>query len=341
MKMTVFYRYGLLIYVLAASLAAQSTISKKYLAVADGLGGNMQIPIVTIQGSQPGPRLTIIAGVHGSEYAPILALQELLPHLEKERLSGTVQLVMSASPESFFKRTIFYTPADWKNLNRSFPGRENGSPTERLAYAITTEIIEKCDYLVDVHAGDANEALLSYAAYDADTKDGSIREKSHEMAKALLFPRIVLGRKRPADPKATLYLTNTATHRGKPNVAIESGELGKTSEIYVKPIVAGLENLCRSLGMLPGEVKRRADFEYIESAGSVSSEHSGLFYPSRKAGDRVKKGDRIGTIRSFFGEELAVITAPSDSFILYMLATPPVTKGEPIAAFSRTVSTTQ
>lgn len=317
----------------AQSVLAENTVSKDFLTADDGQGGKFQVPMVTIKGSKPGPVLALIAGVHGSEYAPIIALQQLLARLENADISGTLNLVMSASPNSFYKRTIYYVPNDWRNLNRSFPGKADGSPTERLAHLITTEVIQKCDYLVDVHAGDANESLMSYSSYDADTVNVQEREKSLEMARALLFPRIVRGRKRPTDPQALVYLTNAATYLHKPNVAIESGELGKTDQRYVEPIVSGLENLCRLLHILPGRAQERSKITYLESAGSTASLVDGLFYPQKKVGDAVKKGEIIGVIRNLFNEKLADVIAPGDGFILYLTVTPPVSKGESIAAF--------
>ena len=36
--------------------------------------------------------------------------------------------------------------------------------SERIAHAITTEIIEQADYVIDMHCGDGNEALR-YGTY--------------------------------------------------------------------------------------------------------------------------------------------------------------------------------
>jgi predicted deacylase len=309
---------------------AANTVTRTEIVVPDGVDAGTRIPIVKIAGARPGPTLAVIAGVHGAEYAPIIAGQLLLARLKATDIRGTVQLVLVANPPALFKRTIFYSPADWKNLNRVFPGKRDGSYAERAAYMLTTEVIEKCDFLVDLHAGDSNEALSSYAAYDAGAENAELREQSHRMALALNFPRIVRNRNRPKNPEALLYLTNAATHYGKPNVAVESGERGLTDDRYVTPIVEGVENLMRHLGMLAGPVVPNKQFVYVDSGASISSEHDGLYFPSKKAGDAVRKGDQLGIITDLFGETLATINSPIDGLMMFSLATPPVSKGESI-----------
>jgi predicted deacylase len=321
---------SILLLLTLGSAQAANMVTRTHLTVPNSIDEGTQIPVATITGRRPGATLAIVAGVHGAEYAPIVAAQRLLDRLQDADLRGTVRLVLVANPSALFKRTIFYSPADWQNLNRVFPGKRGGSYSERVAYALTTEIIEKCDYLVDLHAGDANETLVSYAAYDAGAEDPQVRERSHEMARAMNLPRIVRNRNRPTDPSALLYLTNTATHRRKPNIGVECGELGSTEDRYVTPMVEGVENVMRYLGMLAGTVLPNKNPMYIDSGASIRSEHNGLYYPKRKAGDYVKKGEELGTMTGLFGERLATITAPTDGLILYTLGTPPVSKGEPI-----------
>ena len=85
-------------------------------------------------------------------------------------------IVHIANLPSFLKRTIYYNPWDWKNLNRVYPGRPDGTNTERIASAITQEVIERSDYLVDLHCGDGNEALLPYAARLSDNAGNAVVE---------------------------------------------------------------------------------------------------------------------------------------------------------------------
>src|SRR6267142_1753871 len=128
------------------------------IEVPDGL----PIPVTTITGTAAGPVLALIAGNHGYEYPPILALQRLRAEIDAERLAGTVVMVHVANVPSFLGRTVYFSPVDGKNLNRVYPGRRDGTVSERIAYAITTEVIEKADYVLDLHCGDGNESLRPY-----------------------------------------------------------------------------------------------------------------------------------------------------------------------------------
>jgi len=125
-------------------------------------GPEVKIPVTVINGVNEGPVLALIAGIHGYEYPPILALQRLRFELDPAQISGAVILVHIANVPSFLKRTIYYNPYDWKNLNRVFPGKEKGTMSERIAFQITKEVIDKCDYLIDNHCGDGNEDLMPY-----------------------------------------------------------------------------------------------------------------------------------------------------------------------------------
>ena len=107
----------------------------------DDGGMDASIPATIIRGQHPGPVLALVAGTHGSEYAAILALQRLNRELDPSLMSGTVILVLTAHKQSFLMRTVYYNPVDWQNLNRMFPGDPNGTMTQRIAYAITNQVI--------------------------------------------------------------------------------------------------------------------------------------------------------------------------------------------------------
>ena len=120
------------------------------------------LPISVIHGTGSGPVLALVAGVHGQEYTPILALQNLLRSIDPKTLTGTVIMVHVANMPSYLARTIYYSPVDKQNLNRVFPGKPDGTISERIAHAITTEVIERATHVIDIHCGDGNESLRPY-----------------------------------------------------------------------------------------------------------------------------------------------------------------------------------
>ena len=60
------------------------------LIVPDGVDAGTTIPVSVIHGARPGRVLGLVAGNHGYEYPPILALQRLRQRIDPEELAGTL-----------------------------------------------------------------------------------------------------------------------------------------------------------------------------------------------------------------------------------------------------------
>ncbi len=119
----------------------------------------VQVPLIEVAGGADGPQLTVLAGVHGCEYASIAAVRAWARDLEKREIRGRVRAVPVLNMRAFRARTPFVVPDDGKNLNRCFPGNPSGTLAERLAHAAFTQLIAGADAVVDAHAGDMVEAL--------------------------------------------------------------------------------------------------------------------------------------------------------------------------------------
>src|SRR2546427_488333 len=226
-----------------------------FIDVPAGVDSGTRMPLTIVRGKDPGPTLALIAGTHGDEVAPVIALQRVRRELDPARLSGTVLLVHVANLPSFLRRTIYYSPIDGKNLNRVYPGKRDGTVSERIADAITREIIERADYLVDIHAGDGNESLRPYTYWSPLGLNARADSIARQMALAWGNDYIVIDTARPHDLRASVYTQNTAHLRGKPALTTEAGYLGVPAEDMVARNVQGVFRLLRYLKMLPGEVE--------------------------------------------------------------------------------------
>src|ERR1039457_3267960 len=211
----------------------------RMIDVPAGIDAGTQVPVTTISGARPGPVLALIAGNHGYEYPPVLALQKLRARINAAELSGTVIMVHVANMPSFLGRTVYFSPVDGKNLNRVYPGRQDGTVSERIAFAITTQVIEKADYVLDLHCGDANEWLRPYV-YQTIIGHPAMDDAIAGLALAFGIDHILLDRGRPTDPARSLYCSTTAITRGKPALTIESGYLGMSDPQSVEQIVSGI-----------------------------------------------------------------------------------------------------
>ncbi len=294
-------------------------------------GPEVKIPVTVINGVNEGPVLALIAGIHGYEYPPILALQRLRFELDPAQISGAVILVHIANVPSFLKRTIYYNPYDWKNLNRVFPGKEKATMSERIAFQITKEVIDKCDYLIDNHCGDGNEDLMPYL-YCAEIGQAEVDAQTRELAVNYGIRVIVHETDWPKDKESSLYCDNTALVRGKPAIGIESGKLGRTDEEDVKLIIDGTYNILKHLKMIPGRPVLEFKPIWVEKLTVIRSHHTGLFYPLVHRGYHVQKGEVVGYVTDFFGKKLEEVSAPYDGIVLYIISTPPMSKGEPLVS---------
>ncbi|MGH7492845.1 MAG: succinylglutamate desuccinylase/aspartoacylase family protein [bacterium] len=297
------------------------------------------IPLSVVHGIQPGPVLALIAGNHGYEYAPIIALQRLLPPLDPKQIAGTVIMVHVANMPSFLRRTIYYSPVDGKNLNRAYPGKANGTVSERIAYHITKEVIERADYVLDLHCGDGNESLRPYSYWDVNTGGADVVERSKQLALAFGLDHIVMDRERPPDPQASIYCSTTATTRGKPAITIESGALGQTDYASIARIEWGVMNVMRHLEMMNGQAQMVERPLFIDRNEVLRSTVTGIFYPLVERGHTVAKGTLLGYVTDFFGNRLLELHAPFGGEVLYILGTPPVNQGEPLAMVAQVSDT--
>jgi predicted deacylase len=308
----------------------QTGIESRFIQVPAASDAGTQIPLTTIRGTTAGPVLALIAGNHGYEYPPILALQRLRTLIDPEKLNGTIIMVHVANMPSFLGRTIYFTPVDGKNLNRVYPGRKDGTVSERIAYAITSEVIEKADYVLDLHCGDGNESLRPYV-YQTVTGNRRMDDAIARLALAFGIDHILVDRNRPTDPARSLYCSTTAITRGKPAMTVESGFLGTSDPESIERIISGVQGVMRELKMTTEGPAPLTKAVYLDPAEVITSPETGILYEHVERGQQVKKGTVLAHITDFFGERIAEVLSPLDGVVLYIVATPPITKGQPVA----------
>ena len=302
-----------------------------FIEVPAGADSATRIPITVMVGRRAGPTLALVAGTHGSEVAPMLALQRVRERVDPADLAGTLILVHVANMPSFLGRTVYRGPWDAKNLNRVYPGRANGTVSERIAHAITTQVIDQADYLVDMHAGDGNESLRPYTYWSKLGLDARVDSLAREMALAWGNDHIVVDTDRPRDPAASLYTQNTAQVRGKPAITTESGYLGVAAPEMVARNYEGAVRLMRHLGMLGGPVEKVARPIWIERTEVLTSPATGVWHPLVERGTFVTQGTAVGYLTDFFGNRVAEVPATFPGVVLYVIGTPAMSRGEPVA----------
>jgi len=292
------------------------------------------IPVTVIHGAKKGKTLAAVAGVHGYEYPPILALYRLKEMIDPQELAGTLVLVHIANLPSFQRRTIYYNPYDWKNLNRVFPGDPDGTLSQRIAYVLMEEVVKKCDALIDLHCGDGNEALIPYT-YWMISGDKRLDDLTRTMALAFGIPHIIIDETRSKDIKDSKYLGNTAILLGKAAITTESGLLGRTDEEAIRRNIDGILGVMRLFRMIEGQPDAVTSPVWIDRYEVVYSQTDGLFYPQVEMGHYVVKGQKVGYVTDFLGRVKEELRAPFSGVLLYIINTPPTSKGEPLFEVGR------
>lgn len=315
---------------IGSAVARPGQAASGFIEIPAGVDAATRIPITIVRGAQPGATLALIAGTHGSEVAPIVALQRVRAALDPATVRGTVLIVHVANLPSFLGRTIYYSPVDGKNLNRVYPGKADGTVSERIAYAVTNQIIERADYLVDIHSGDGNESLRPYTYWSPLRMDARADSIAREMALAWGNDHIVIDTVRPRDRQASVYTQNTAQIRGKPALTTEAGYLGIAAEDMIQRNVDGVFRLLRYFRMVPGEVELVRQPLFFDRTEVLRSPATGVWHPQVERGQSVQKGALIGVLTDFFGVKQADIRAPFGGIVLYVVGTPAMSQGEPM-----------
>ena len=110
-----------------------------------------------LTGDRPGPATAIVAGTLGDKPLGVLAVHEVKRRLADVDLAGTVVLVPAANPFGLQNGTR--ANPDLLELNRRFPGRPHGFLTDQLAHLLLSTLLERVDFIVDLHSGTPGRAL--------------------------------------------------------------------------------------------------------------------------------------------------------------------------------------
>jgi hypothetical protein len=313
-----------------SATAARGQKATGVIEVPSGSDAATNIPVAVFHGAKPGPALALVAGSHGTEYASIIALEKMIGLLNPAEISGTVIIVPLINIPSFEQKTPHINPVDGKNMNRMYPGKMDGTQTDRASFMITKQVVEQCDHMIDLHGGDIDESLRPYSYW---TKTGNEQQDrvSREMVLAFGLDHIIISTDRPKDPQASRYLENTATTRGKPSITVEAGHAGTVEAEDVNALVNGCLSVMRYLKMAAGSPSVVENPVWIDKVVTLASEQTGIFYPLVRRGTYVEQGMKVGYVTDYLGKTIFEARAAASGIVLYICAVPSMTKSATIA----------
>lgn len=286
---------------------------------AEGLVG-ADVPMYVYGDCEQGPTVSLVAGVHGCEYTAMLGLRRFMAGLDEGALRGCLRVVPMANISAFHARTPFVVPHDGLNLNRCFPGKPDGSFTERLAYALFENVIRTANFHIDMHAGDQVEDLEPFTIYDAS----NVEEQSRAMAYAYGL-RYAVRSERSASPIAGTS-SAAAAEAGIPSFTAEVGGRGLVDEVSVSRHEEGVRRVLSVLGVLPGVFSPvAAPVEFDHWLWPRASE-AGWWTPYVKVGESVRSGTVLGTVSALDASASEEIVAAEAGVPLFVTTSPAVAK---------------
>ncbi|HVR89279.1 MAG TPA: succinylglutamate desuccinylase/aspartoacylase family protein [Candidatus Limnocylindria bacterium] len=277
-------------------------------------------PYFAIAGTASGPTVLITGGVHAAEYTGIEAALRLGRSLDPQLVRGTVLVLPLINRPGFFERSIYVNPEDGDNLNRVFPGDPTGTWSQRFAHRLTTEVIQRCDNAIDLHAGDLIEDLIPFVIY-RQTGDAALDARIRTMAHTYGAPWAVTSSPTGERP-GSLYAV--AASMGVASMLAESGGRGLLVEEDVVRHVRGVTNVLRAIGALAGEPEPVPPTQVLQSFDWLRSPVEGIFRSRVQVGQQVSAGDDLGAMVDLLGEPLAAITAPVTGIVLFVVTSPAI-----------------
>ena len=289
----------------------------------------MSLPVQVVRGRREGPTLFVSAAIHGDEINGVEIIRRLLRLPSLKNLRGTLLAIPIVNVYGFINHSR-YLP-DRRDLNRSFPGSDRGSMAARLAGLFLTEIVDKCDYGIDLHTAAVHRDNLPQIRANLDDPETA------RIAHAFHVPVLLNSNLRDGS------LRQVAADRGIPILLYEAGEALRFDEHSIRAGVKGIVAVMRELGMLPATSRSRKHAEPLVARSStwVRADGSGILRAIAKLGTRVRKGETIGMISDPFGQKELSVTANASGIIIGRTNMPLVNEGEGLFHIARFESSKQ
>ena len=283
-----------------------------------------RIQPATLSGKEK--RICIVTGLHGDELEGQYVCYKLIEKINEniEFLNGIVDIYPTLNPlgiDSVHRGM----PTFDLDMNRIFPGSENGAMAEHVAAKII-EDIDGADMCIDLHSSNIFLREIPQVRVSED-----IAEKLLPYAKLLNTDFIWV---HPTTTVLESTLTYNLNNRNIPTLLVEMGVGMRITREYGDQLVTGIFNLMKEMDIWTGEVLgiREATISREKEVQVINSKTSGIFMSCVNHLAEIKKGDRIGKILNpLTGEVEEKVISPCDGMIFTLREYPVVYSGSLIA----------
>lgn len=298
--------------------------SKKRIRLEVGesyTGLSVRLPLLVWRAKEPGPVGFISSAVHGDEINGTGTIRELINNPGFTLTKGALILLPVVNIIGF-ERHSRYMP-DRRDLNRAFPGSVTGSITSRLANLLTTEIIARCDFGIDLHT--AAVRRTNFPNVRANMENPGCRD----LAKAFGCELIV----DQEGPDGSFR--KCATELGCPTIILEAGEVWKVESLYLETALRGIRNCLAHLGMTDQAPIECPEPWVVNSTQWVRAGAGGFLQFHVAPGEFVEENQLIATNAGLLGLETELIYSPHSGVVIGMSTMPAVSPGDPVVHIAK------
>ncbi|NKQ12976.1 N(2)-acetyl-L-2,4-diaminobutanoate deacetylase DoeB [Pseudomonas sp. SST3] len=257
----------------------------------DSAWGAVMIPITVIKNGA-GPTALFTGGNHGDEYEGPLALSKLAGSLDLARVHGRVIIVPFMNAPAVWAGTRT-SPIDQGNLNRSFPGRPDGTVTQKIADYFQRSLLPLADLVLDIHSGGKTLDFLPFAACHV-LADKAQQARCEAGMRAFAAPFCM----RMLEQDALGMYDTAAEAQGKVFVTTELGGGGSISARSLAIAERGVRNLLIHFDLLDGEIEPTESVMLDMPDGDcyLCSESDGLLELCKDLGETVREGELVARV---------------------------------------------
>jgi predicted deacylase len=302
------------------------------------LGGwaNLLLPVAVIGGGE-GPTALVMAGNHGDEYPGQVAILRLMRELQPEQVKGRVILVPALNLPAA-KAATRLSPLDGRNLNRSFPGKADGTVTEMIAHYLTTVLFPLADIVIDIHTGGRSVDFVPCAhmhLVPAGPQRAAMLAGTEAWNSDFCFLY--------ADIAGTGLLPVEAERQGKIVITTEMGGGEPVHAAVHRLTQTGLRNVLIQQGVLHGEfVPRSRPARWVQALNRDDyrfAPESGIYENLVPLGEEVSANQPVGQLHFLErpDREPAPVIAPSAGVLIATRAPSLVAQGDCVACIAHDV----
>ncbi|MDO5411595.1 MAG: M14 family metallopeptidase [Lachnospiraceae bacterium] len=237
-------------------------------------------------------RISIVTGIHGDELEGQYVCYELFRRIQEhlDYLDGIVDIYPAMNPLGIdsIERGI---PAFDLDMNRVFPGNEEGSMTEHVAAKIIEELMNS-DLVIDIHA--SNIFLTEIP-----------QVRINELHEKLLIPyanklNVDLIWVHGSSTVLESTLAYSLNSRNTPTLVVEMGVGMRITREYGDQLVEGILSVMRYMEIWSGPAEKSIRTPMIakeaEDVCFLNAPAAGIFISSAEHGDYLEQGEKIGVI---------------------------------------------